>query len=576
MNTHDQSSTHTVWYQACTHTATVAAVFSVLVLALLVVNFALSRNADPLTPAKLTALKTQLVQDPTNTLLQQQIRQEDAQLRRHFFRSTAFAQFGGYLLLGGLAVFLLAAKGAKHYRKKLPNPKTYSGEDAALTRVLGRQSVAIAGAFTGGLLLVGVVLAMSNPAGYAGAGNKPAEAVYFPSAEELAKNWPRFRGPSGVGIVPTGEWPKKWDGAKGTNIVWKTAVPLPGENSPVVWGDRIFLSGADEHQREVYCFDAAAGKLLWKQPVNDLSCADQTPLTVMEDTGYAAPTMAVDGKRAFAMFANGDLACFDFTGKRLWAQNLGRPANTYGHATSLATYQNRLLVQFDQGMDASEGKSALFALDAASGSTSWKRQRAVPNSWATPIIINDGKRDELITCANPFVIAYDPTSGDELWRAECLGGDVAPSPVFAGGVLFVCNTTANLAAIRPDGTGDVTKTHVAWMSQEGLPDLVSPLSNGKWVLTVMSDGTLTCFDAKKGAKRWEHQLAGMVRSSPTLVGKNVYLLDDQGIMHILTVDGGFKEVGAAALGEKANTTPAFVNGRIYIRGKENLFCIGTK
>ncbi len=249
-----------------------------------------------------------------------------------------------------------------------------------------------------------------------------------------------------------GAWPAHWDGAKGDNILWKTAVPLPGQNSPVVWGDRVFLSGADEHQREIYCFDANAGKLLWRQPVNDLSCADQTPLNVTDDTGYAAPTMACDGTRVFAMFANGDLACYDFSGKRLWAQNMGRPENTYGHATSLLSYRNMLLLQFDQG-DGAGGKSAVFALDVATGATVWKAKRNLPNSWSTPIVITTGGHDELITCANPLVLAYDPATGTELWSASCLGGDVAPSPVCAGGMLYVCNTGANLAAIRPDGPG---------------------------------------------------------------------------------------------------------------------------
>ncbi len=114
------------------------------------------------------------------------------------------------------------------------------------------------------------------------------------------------------------------------------------------------------------------------------------------------------------------------------------------------------------------------------------------------------------------------------------------------------------------------------MAQDGLPDLVSPLSNGKWVLTVMSDGTLTCFAAQDGHKLWDHQLPNPVKSSPSLVDGKVYLLDEQGIMHLFTVDGGFKEVGSATLGEKAYTTPAFVNNRIYIRGKDNLYCIGGK
>ncbi len=581
MSEHPQTSANNEtiqnWYQACKQTAVVAAVFSVLVLLLLGVNYLRARQADPLAPARLTALKAQLVQEPTNEQLKEDIRRVDQQLRNDYFRNTAFAEHGADLLLGGLAVFLLAMKLAQHLRQRLPNPKALPAENAGLSAQVGRRSVAIFGALAGGMLFAVALLGHGGAAGgYASMAVTPAvKAQAYPSAAEMAKNWPRFRGANGSGIAPDGTWPAHWDGAKGENILWKTAVPLHGENSPVVWGDRVFLSGADEHQREIYCFDANGGKLLWRQPVNDLSCADQTPLNVTDDTGYAAPTMATDGTHVFAMFANGDLACYDFGGKRVWAQNMGRPENTYGLATSLLTYQNLLILQFDQG-DGTDGKSAVMALDAATGATVWKTKRALPNSWATPIIINDGKRDALITCGSPLVVAYDPASGNELWHADCLGGDVAPSPIFANGMLFACNTTANLAAIRPDGSGDVTKSHIAWMAQDGLPDLVSPLSNGKWVLLVMSDGSLTCYDAQKGNKLWEHALPNPVKSSPSLVGDKVYLLDEQGIMHIFTVDGGFHEVGTAALGENANTSPAFVNGRIYIRGKDDLYCIGMK
>jgi len=172
------------------------------------------------------------------------------------------------------------------------------------------------------------------------------------------------------------------------------------------------------------------------------------------------------------------------------------------------------------------------------------------------------------------VIAYVPATGAERWRAECLGGDVAPTPVFVGGLVYACNVGAYLSAIRPGGTGDVTKSGIAWQAMDGLPDMTSPASDGELINLVTSDGTVTCYDAASGAKVWEQYLEKQFRSSPTIVGKRVYVMDTEGVMHILEAGRAFREVATAPLGEPANTSPAFVGGRVYIRGKKNLYCIG--
>ncbi len=560
------------WYWLSRRLAWVAAVFSLIVLGVLVAHHWRSVTVAGVIDGQVAALRAQLARRPKDEGLKMEIRRVDLRVRETFFRQRAFVRLGGMLLLGGVAVLLLAVKCAKQYRVKLPCPVGALPAERDIA-ARGRYAVLLVGVLLGGLLLGFAYSAHLESDVAVAAPNAPAD---YPSTAEVAKHWPRFRGPDGNAIV-TGAYPTAWNGAKGVNIVWKTKVPLPGENSPVVWGDRLFLAGANEHLREVYCYDTTTGKLLWKQSVTDLSCADAGPLNVMADTGYAAPTLTTDGTHAVAMFANGDLACFDYTGKRLWAKNMGKPQNMYGHATSLLLYRDRLLLQFDQGDMGEDGTSALLALNVATGMSVWTVKRNVPNSWSTPIVINTGKREELITCANPWVIAYDPATGKELWRVECLGGDVAPSPVFAGGLIFVANTGANLAAIRPGGAGDVTKTHVAWMAMDDLPDIVSPVSNGSLVLTVVTYGVLTCYDAKTGKKAWTHSYDNlMFRSSPTVVGDRIYLLDEKGVMHIIAAGRAFKELGTAALGEQSNCSPAFVNGRIYVRGKYNLYCIGAK
>jgi len=335
----------------------------------------------------------------------------------------------------------------------------------------------------------------------------------------------------------------------------------------------VFCAGANEQRREVYCFDAHTGRLLWQKPVSNELSAEDDPPTVSDDTGYAAPTMATDGKRVFAIFANGDVGAFDLEGKQLWTRSMGRPENTYGHASSLLTCPGLLIIQLDQGSSPEEGLSALVALDAATGKRVWESPRPVRDSWASPILIEHKGRQQIITSGAPWVISYDPKTGKEYWRAECLSGDVAPSPIYANGLVMVCADGSDLTAIRPDGDGDVTKTHLAWAEFGNMPDTVSPVSDGQFVYVVASWGSLTCFDASTGKQVWQQSLEGSYRSSPVLAGDLIYLMDTDGKMHMIRTGSVYEEVGTAPLGEPASASPAFANGRIYLRGAQHLFCI---
>ncbi len=563
-------------YRAAVATAVVAGAFSAIVCALLVWNYINSDVADPLDSEQFRVLKAQLKDNSGDEQLKDRIRRMDLELRREYFRRQALAVRGGYLLACGLAVFLVSAGIAAGCRKSVPMPAPPGNQERAEVRssALARWAAAVIGAaFFGGASVLAIIAPTEGfPAGDGHIEKPTRQVARFPSAEEIAKNWPRFRGPGGLGISAYTNVPSNWNGKTEDGILWKTPVPLPGKNSPVVWGNRVFLTGATANARQVYCFDADSGKLLWQRDVTNVPGGVAKPPAVMEDTGYAAPTAVADGQKVYAIFANGDLVCFDFAGERLWALNLGLPDNMHGHSTSLAMWRSLLLVKFDQGRSG-EGKSEIIALDGLIGREVWSKSRPVPDSWSSPIVISAAGKDQLITCGNPWVISYNPADGTELWRAKCLDGDVAPCPIYAGGMVFAVNTGSVVAAIRPDGSGDVTKTHVAWTAIDGLPDISSPLSNGKLLWLMETYGTLTCYDAQTGKVIWENDLDMEFNASPSLVGERVYLISTDGVTIIIEAGLKYKEIGRAELGEKVYASPAFTDGRIYIRGEKNLFCI---
>ncbi|MBM4000800.1 MAG: hypothetical protein FJ297_14890 [Planctomycetes bacterium] len=401
--------------------------------------------------------------------------------------------------------------------------------------------------------------------------------VERPSADDYATNWPRFRGPDGSGICRHARIPEQWDGTTGTGIRWKIECPLPGANSPVVWGDRVFLSGATRERREVFCFSAATGALQWRAEVCRGEVPGDASLKVNRDTGYAAPTLATDGRLVFALFANGSVGAVDFSGREVWSRSLGIPKNPYGHAASLVTHGSDLIIQWDHG-SAEDGLSKLISLNGSTGEPNWRATRPVPTSWCTPIIARASGRLLLITGGDPWVIAYDPATGEERWRADCLApAEIGTSPVFSDGHVFAANHYAQLSAIRVDGMGDVTATHIAWTADEGLPDICSPLVTDRHVLLLDSGGTLTCYDKRSGGKPlWQEEFETEFASSPSLVGNRVYLIDRQGTTWIVEpTNEGCRRVAKSRLGEPCVTSPAFQDGRIFVRGENHLFCIGT-
>ena len=551
------------------NTAAVGAVFTGIFTTLLVINLIGSGILGPRRENKLAAMKLRVQKEPTNQELVTQVRQLDLKIRRDRIWRLDFADKATHMLLGSVVVMIVAGAIAGKMKKALPRPQHQPDAGEMQMKEAKRARLAVIGALAV-LVTGGVLVAMSGWVRFAQAEDSgPA----FASVEEMRQQWPRFRGPGGAGISAYTNIPTQWDGKTGEGILWKAKVPLPGRNSPVVWKDRVFLASGDPNTRQVYCFDAAKGQLLWTGDVPTVSLPKDKELTVMEDTGYAPSTMATDGRRVYAIFPAGDVAGFDFQGRRLWHKNLGLPDNSYGYACSLETYEKLVLIQFDQG-DGTEGKSRFIALDGQSGRMAWEAKRPTPNSWTTPIVVDAAGQPQLITVAKPFVIAYNPANGAELWRAGCVGGDVAPSPIYAGGLVMAIEPYSQMVAVKPTGKGDVTKTHVVWHMEDSGPDICSPASDGKYVYTLESGGLLLCCNVEDGKKVYEMDLKEECRASPGIVGDKLYVLDMKGIMHIARIGPEYKEIARCALGEECFASPAFADGRVYLRGAENLYCIG--
>ncbi len=389
----------------------------------------------------------------------------------------------------------------------------------------------------------------------------------FVSSEHILKNWTGFRGPGANGHAAHANPPLNWSAKEGRNILWKTKVSKHGMSSPVIWENRLFLTGADDSTRQIYCFETDTGKLLWQHDVNGIPGSPHDGLLpdVLDETGFAAPTATTNGRYVAAIFATGELVCVNMKGERIWAKHLGIPKNHYGHASSLISHRNMLFVQYDQ-----KDNSQLLAFDLASGNPAWHVKRGVI-SWSSPILIDNKGRMELILTNSKAVDSYDPKSGKLLWHVECLSGEVASSASYADGVVCVANENATASAIDVGNHG--SGPNILWQWDEALPDAASPLANEDFLILPTWFGVVSCLDVKTGRVLWEQEFDDGFYSSPILVNDCVYIIDLSGTMQIFKMDDEFELLGASPIGEEAYGTPAFVGDRIYIRGLMHLFCI---
>jgi outer membrane protein assembly factor BamB len=392
-----------------------------------------------------------------------------------------------------------------------------------------------------------------------------AAGVSAPAGGSFKMNHPSFRGPWAQGISYHTGIPVDWDGPSGRNIKWKVPLPKKGYNSPVIWGDKLFFAGADNESRVVYCYNRLDGKLLWEHKVADIPGSPATPPRVTSDTGLSAPSMATDGQQVYAIFATGDIVGLDMDGKRIWAKNLSVPDNHYGHSSSLLCWKDKVIIQFDTNKS-----GRLLALNTLSGDISWDMPRKSKISWSSPIMAEIDNKLQIITTSSPTVAGYDFETGALLWSIDCLSGEVGPSAAYADGLVFAANEYATLVAIKPGPTPEIV-----WQADEYLPEAASPAVSNGLLFIATSYGMFVCYEAKTGTKLWEKEFGQGFYGSPMIADGKVYIMENNGVMHIFKVDRTLTSLGDPALGEKSVVTPAFAPGAIYLKGEKTLFCVGS-
>ena len=553
--------------------AVVAGAFSAIVATLLIANYVQIRFAAPLDDPALIELRQEIIKSPAATPeLVEQIETLDLLARKAYLTSQGHIRTGVWLLVAGAAVFLAALRLAAAFKPRVPLPDAAPARESFWqARRNARRLIGGAGAaFAAAAFLAAWFTDLRIPTASLAPPRfiAPAPQVTPPDWETVQQNWPSFRGPGSYGVAWHTTAPSEWDAASGRNIKWKVEIPLPGWNSPVVWGNRVFLTGATENQRELFAFDADTGQTVWRFMPDGVPGA--APPQLAEDTGYAPSTMVAHGSQVFAIFPTGDVVGCGYDGNLFWQKNLGLPDNYYGHSSSLLAYGNLLLVQYDQ---AKGGK--LIALDIYDGHEVWSARRQYI-SWSSPACIPSPFGPQLILNSEKNVDAYDPVSGKLLWQVKCLDGDVAPSPAYGGGRIFVANEYATATALILGGTEDAPSAEVAWEWDEALPDVSSPVGDGLYFYVATSMGYVVCLEAASGKTMWHHEFDEGFYSSPVVVGDRVFVSDKAGVTHVFKTGPEFVSVADCALGEPIFATPAFLDKRIYIRTEKQLWCVAAQ
>lgn len=438
----------------------------------------------------------------------------------------------------------------------------------------------------------------------------PDRPSSLPKPAPATGSWPSFRGPSALGFAEGQRLPERWDGTAGTNILWKAPIPGLAHSSPVVWGDRIFVTTAissrgnatfkpglygdgdasddrSRHRWVVYAIDARSGKVVWERVAFEGEPREKRHIK----STYASATPATDGRIVVAWFGSQGVYAYDVNGKALWAVDLGRvdvgaydiPSVEWGPASSPIIWNDLVILQCDNQTD-----SFLLALDAATGKTVWKADRDELPSWGTPMVATTDAGPELVTNAANFIRGYDPRTGEERWRLGRSSKITAPTPIFADGLFIVASGRGPerpIFAVLPGARGDLTlpagatsSASVAWSKTGRGSYMPTPLAYGGILYVLGNNGVFDAYALQSGKELYRQRLPSIgsgYSASPVAADGRIYLSSEDGEIIVVSAGPTFAHVATNPMGDLLMATPAISNGVMYVRSSANLFAIGS-
>ena len=412
-------------------------------------------------------------------------------------------------------------------------------------------------------------------------------AIYLPAAAQSPgeKFWPQWRGPHANGVSRSATPPLEWSESK--NIRWKIDLPGRGASSPVVWGDRVYVSTAvpisgtghrAQHRFLVMAVNRQDGKIAWQYTAREEAPHEGTH----QEYGTMASSSAVtDGQHVIASFESRGIYALDMNGKLVWEKDLGDKTmrNEFGEGSSPALYKDKLFVVWDH-----QAESFIVALDKRTGAELWRAKRDEIDSWATPLVVENGGKAQVVTGAMRRIRAYDADTGAIVWETGGLTMNPIPSPVSADGLVFLMSGFRgnSLKAVRfGDAKGDITGTpNVVWSLDRDTPYVPSPLLyDGVLYFLKSNNGLLSAFEAKTGKPLYQAQRIDAVPSifaSPVGAAGRIYLLGQQGTAVVLKHGPAIEVLATNTLNDKFDASPALVDREMYLRGYENLYCVAEK
>lgn len=404
-------------------------------------------------------------------------------------------------------------------------------------------------------------------------------AVIFSIAGPLsgAEHWNQFRGPHTDGHADSKSLPVQWSETK--NVAWKTAIHGKAWSSPVIWENQIWMTSATADGKKLFavCVDAKTGKIVHDITVFEIA----KPMYCYPYNSYGSPTPIVEAGRLWVHYGSAGTACLDTaTGKVLWSRQ-DLPCNHHrGPGSSPMLYENLLIINFD-GYD----QQYVAALNKRTGKTVWKTIRTIDyrtnngdakKAYCTPIVIEHKGRKQLISPAARGTVAYDPSTGKELWKVHHGGFNAAARPLYSHGLVII-NTEGGmrLLAVRPDGTGDVTATHIAWTCNKATPTRPSQLVIGDHLYMVNDRGIASCLDIKTGVPTWTHRMEGPHSASPVYAGGRIYFFDEaDGKAHVIAANPKeFQLLAENKLNIGCMASPAVIDDALIVRTKKHLYRI---